>query len=239
MTDSRRPLITLENVGFTYKKGRTLFSSSEHRVFQGLSFQIYEGDAVGIVGRNGAGKSTLLRLLAGIVAPDEGVIKRGCVSSALLALGAGFNHQLDGRINIVLNGMLLGFSKRQVEEKLESIIDFSELGESIDDPVKTYSAGMRARLAFSIAINMHPDVLLIDEALGVGDAGFLKKSGDALRARVKSGQTVVLVSHQADTVRQMCNRVIWIENGELQQEGDAKTVLAAYEQHLAPRAVAK
>jgi lipopolysaccharide transport system ATP-binding protein len=231
-------MISLENVGLSYKKGRSFFKTDEHQIFDDLSFKVNEGDSLGIVGRNGAGKSTLLRLLAGIIAPNRGKVHRNGVSSALLALGAGFNHQLNGRINIVLNGMLLGFSKKYIEEKISEIVEFSELGIAIDDPVKTYSAGMRARLAFSVAIHMRPDVLLIDEALGVGDAGFLEKSGNALRERVSSKQTVVLVSHQAETIKVMCNRVIWIENGILQREGPATKVIEEYENFITSSPIA-
>jgi lipopolysaccharide transport system ATP-binding protein len=170
--------------------------------------------------------------LAGIIAPDKGLVRRDDVTSALLALGVGFNHQLDGKINVLINGMLLGFGKREVESKLVEIIEFSGLGDAINDPVKTYSAGMRARLAFSVAINLRPDVLLIDEALGVGDASFLQKSGQALRERVKSNQTVVLVSHDAGTIRDLCNRAIWIEDGVLQKEGEAGEVVAEYEKYI-------
>jgi lipopolysaccharide transport system ATP-binding protein len=232
MVSNQRVMISVEDVNLSYRKGRSFFRKATKQIFNGLSFQVREGDSLGIVGRNGAGKSTLLRLLAGIIAPDQGAVRRGSVSSALLALGVGFNHQLDGKINVLLNGMLLGFSKREVESKLFEIIEFSGLGEAINDPVKTYSAGMRARLAFSVAINLRPDVLLIDEALGVGDASFLEKSGQALRNRVKSNQTVVLVSHHADTIKELCNRVIWIEDGVLKKEGDADEVVAEYEQYI-------
>jgi lipopolysaccharide transport system ATP-binding protein len=232
MTSNPRVMISVEDVDLAYQKGRSLFRKRTKQVFKGLSFQVCEGDSLGLVGRNGAGKSTLLRLLAGVIAPDKGKVRREGVSSALLALGVGFNHQLDGKINVLLNGMLLGFSKREVESKLSEIIEFSELGEAINDPVKTYSAGMRARLAFAVAINLRPDVLLIDEALGVGDASFLNKSGQALRERVKSNQTVVLVSHNGETIMDLCNRAIWIEDGVLQKEGEAEEVVAEYEKYI-------
>jgi lipopolysaccharide transport system ATP-binding protein len=232
MNSNQRVMISVEDVNLSYRKGRSFFRKATKQIFKGLSFQVREGDSLGIVGRNGAGKSTLLRLLAGIIAPDKGAVRRGSVSSALLALGVGFNHQLDGKINVLLNGMLLGFSKREVESKLSEIIEFSGLGDAINDAVKTYSAGMRARLAFSVAINLRPDVLLIDEALGVGDASFLEKSGQALRNRVKSNQTVVLVSHHADTIKDLCIRVIWIEDGVLQKEGEAGEVVAEYEKYI-------
>jgi lipopolysaccharide transport system ATP-binding protein len=225
-------MISVEDVDLSYQKGRSLFRKRTKQVFKGLSFQVREGDSLGVVGRNGAGKSTLLRLLVGVIAPDKGRVRSDGVSSALLALGVGFNHQLDGEINVLLNGMLLGFSRREVESKLNDIIEFSGLGDAINDPVKTYSAGMRARLAFAVAINLRPDVLLIDEALGVGDASFLEKSGQALRERVKSNQTVVLVSHNADTIKDLCNRAIWIEDGVLQKEGEAGEVVAEYEKYI-------
>jgi lipopolysaccharide transport system ATP-binding protein len=232
MASSPRVMISVEDVDLSYQKGRSLFRKRTKQVFKGLSFQVREGDSLGVVGRNGAGKSTLLRLLVGVIAPDKGRVRSDGVSSALLALGVGFNHQLDGEINVLLNGMLLGFSRREVESKLNDIIEFSGLGDAINDPVKTYSAGMRARLAFAVAINLRPDVLLIDEALGVGDASFLEKSGQALRERVKSNQTVVLVSHNADTIKDLCNRAIWIEDGVLQKEGEAGEVVAEYEKYI-------
>ena len=232
MTSNPRVMISVEDVDLAYQKGRSFFRKKSKQIFKGLSFQVCEGDSLGIVGRNGAGKSTLLRLLAGVIAPDKGKVRSDGVSSALLALGVGFNHQLDGKINVLLNGMLLGFSKREVESKLSEIVEFSELGEAINDPVKTYSAGMRARLAFAVAINLRPDVLLIDEALGVGDASFLNKSGQALRERVKSNQTVVLVSHHGETIMDLCNRAIWIEDGVLQKEGEAGEVVAEYEKYI-------
>jgi lipopolysaccharide transport system ATP-binding protein len=232
MISQSKVSISVENIELSYKKGRSFFGGTQHEIFKGLSFDIFEGESLGIIGRNGAGKSTLLRLLAGVISPDKGRIQADGVSSALLALGAGFNHDLDGRINILLNGMLLGFSKKKVEDKIAEIIDFSELSDAIDDPLKTYSSGMRSRLAFSIAIQMCPDVLLIDEALGVGDAGFLEKSGRALRERVQSKQTVVLVSHHAETIKDLCNRVIWIEDGVLRKEGDATEVLREYEDYI-------
>ncbi len=232
MPDNKRIMISVENVGVSYKTGRSLLKRISHEIFHDLSFSICEGDSLGVIGRNGAGKSTLLRLLAGVIAPDVGEIKSDGVSSALLALGAGFNHQLDGRVNAVRNGMLLGFTQKEVEDRLDEITAFSEIGSAINDPVKTYSAGMRSRLAFSVAVHMRPDVLLIDEALGVGDAGFMKKSSKALHDRVRSKQTVVLVSHQAATIRALCNRVIWIEKGVLRRDGPAKEVLADYEDYI-------
>lgn len=233
MSDTNsRAVISLENVAVVYKKGRSLFSKSSHEVFHGLSFEIYEGESLGVVGRNGAGKSTLLRLLAGVISPDSGRVISSGVSSALLALGAGFNHQLNGRTNITLNAMLLGFGKAEIEQKLDSIIEYSELGSAINDAVKTYSAGMSARLAFSIAIHMKPDVLLIDESLGVGDAAFMQKSSQTLHDMVNSNQTVVLVSHQAGTIRSLCDRVIWIEEGVIRGTGPADEIISEYESYI-------
>lgn len=227
-----RPIMSLKSVAVTYKKGRSLFSKDRHNVFHDLSFAIYEGESLGVIGRNGAGKSTLLKLLAGVIAPDRGEIFAPGIKSALLSLGAGFNHQLSGRRNITINGMLLGFSRQEIEEKTDSIIEYSELGSAIDDDVKTYSAGMRARLGFSIAIQLRPDVLLIDEALGVGDAAFMRKSSQSLRNMVQSNQTVVLVSHQGATIKSLCDRAVWIEEGVLRKTGPADEVVAEYEKYI-------
>ena len=229
---SDKPLISVRDVSVSFKKGRSLFSPKNINVLNGLDFEIYPGDSLGVVGRNGAGKSTLLKLLAGIIAPDSGDIVLNCRNASLLALGVGFNADLSGRTNIAINSFLLGFSRKEVDEKVEKIIEYSGLANAIDDAVKTYSSGMRSRLAFSIAIHMQPDVLLIDEALGVGDAQFMEKSTASIHERIKSEQTVVLVSHQADTIKELCNRVLWIEGGTMKAIGDTEEVMAEYESYM-------
>ncbi len=232
MKNENDTVISVKNISVSYQKGRSLFSREKHEVYSGLSFDVRKGDSLGVIGRNGVGKSTLLKLLAGIIEPDRGEITFNCNKVALLALGAGFNPQLTGRRNIIINGLLLGFGRKEILTQVDAIVEYSGIGTAIDDAIKTYSAGMRARLAFSIAINMQPDVLLIDEALGVGDAAFMQKSTKAIHERVRSSQTVVLVSHQAATVKMLCNKVIWIEDGEIRKTGDVISVVQEYEKYI-------
>lgn len=198
---NRETLIAVQNVGVRFNTRKSLFGSDYVDALRDVSFNINRGDSVGVIGRNGAGKTTLLRLLGGIIRPDKGEIINNNATTALLALQVGFDAELSGRVNAVLSGMLLGFRKHEVEESLKKIIEFSELGPFIDKPVKSYSAGMRARLGFSVALKMSPDVLLVDEVLGVGDAGFRRKSISVMQEKLKSDQTIVLVSHNANTVK--------------------------------------
>lgn len=193
-----------------------------------ISFQIYKGEKVGIIGYNGAGKSTLLNVITGIYPPDEGnVITYGNISP-LLNLGAGFDYNFSGRKNIMLNGAVLGYNKEFLESKIEEIIEFSELGEYIDIPIKNYSSGMLAKLGFSIATAVEPDILIIDEVLGVGDVNFQKKSGDKIRSLMDGGTTVLLVSHSIPQIREICDKAIWIDNGRLREIGDVNKVCDNY-----------
>lgn len=226
------PLIVLQNVGVAFKRGKSLREGSAFEALKDVSFSINSGDSLGIIGRNGAGKTTLLRLLAGIYKPDRGMIIKQDIRTALLALQIGFDGELSGRVNAILSGMLLGFVKNEVESKLDRIIEFAELGSFIDQPVKTYSAGMRARLGFSVALELNPDVLLIDEVLGVGDAEFRKKSIAVMHEKLLSDQTIVLVSHDANTVKRLCNRAVWIEDGVTKMDGNSAEVVDAYEKYL-------
>lgn len=226
------PIISARGISVSFKKGRALFNAPQFNVFHDLSFDIHKGDSLGIIGRNGAGKSTLLKVIAGILAPDCGEIEFRCRNIALLALGAGFNPNLSGVANILINGLFLGFRRSEIEAKTGEIVAYSGLGDAINDEVKTYSTGMRSRLAFSIAINLQPEVLLIDEALGVGDAQFMKKSTKTIHERILSDQTVVLVSHQADTIRSVCNKALWIEDGILKRYGEAAEVVDEYEKYI-------
>lgn len=225
-------LISVQHVGVRFKSGKSLFSKDYVDALLDVSFELRRGDSLGVIGRNGAGKSTMLQLLGGIIKPDSGRIINNNVSTSLLALQVGFDQQLSGRVNAVLGGMLLGFRKKEVEANLEKIIEFSELGEFIDRPVKSYSAGMKARLGFSVALEMNPDVLLVDEVLGVGDVEFRQKSLAVMKAKLVSEQTIVLVSHDAGTVKTLCNRAVWIEDGVTKMEGAAKEVVTAYEKFI-------
>lgn len=188
-------------------------------VLDGISFQIRRGEAVGLIGKNGCGKSTTLKLLTRIMYPTSGQVKiKGRVSS-LIELGAGFHPDMSGRENIYTNASIFGLTKKQIDERLEDIIEFSELEEFIDNPVRTYSSGMYMRLAFSVAINVEADILLIDEILAVGDVSFQKKCFEKLKQIKRAGTTIVIVSHSLDQIEEICDRSIWIEDGKIRMEG--------------------
>ena len=193
-----------------------------------VSFEIKKGDRVGIIGFNGAGKSTLLKVLAGVYYPTEGKIETKGKIAPLLSLGAGFDMNYTGRNNIFLNGAFLGFPEEFLKEKFDEIVEFSELGDSIDYHVKTYSSGMRAKLGFSIATIVEPDILIIDEILSVGDIKFRRKSSDKIKSLINSGITVLLVSHSVGQIRELCNKAIWIDNGELVMSGNVNEVCDEY-----------
>lgn len=193
-----------------------------------ISFKIYQGEKVGIIGYNGAGKSTLLNVITGIYPPDNGTVTTRGNISPLLSLGAGFDHNFSGRKNIILNGAVLGYSKDFLESKIDEIIEFSELGEFIDIPIKNYSSGMLAKLGFSIATAVNPDILIIDEILGVGDVTFAKKSADKIRSLMDGGTTVLLVSHLIPQIRELCDKAIWIDKGELREFGEVNKVCDNY-----------
>jgi lipopolysaccharide transport system ATP-binding protein len=210
--------------GRIFTRGR-----SDRWALGGVTFDVHAGETLGIVGRNGAGKTTLLRLLAGILGPDRGVLERRTgVRASLLSLQVGFLPQLTGLENATLSGMLLGLRRTELEAKLASIVDFAELDGVMDDPISTWSDGMRARLGFSVAYHADPDLLLLDEVLGTGDAGFYVKSAAAIRERIRSDRTCVLVSHDASAIAELCDRCIWIERGRINAIGAATEVLAAY-----------
>lgn len=195
---------------------------------KGISFKIKHGKTVGIIGENGAGKSTLLRVLARVYAPDQGTVKIHTDSISLLSLAAGFKSELSGRENIYINGLLLGLTKDHIDNHLDDIIEFSELGEFIDNPVRTYSSGMRSKLAFSIACHVDPQLLLIDEVFSVGDARFRKKSSARIKEMINADRTVVMVSHSEELIKELCDEVIWLDKGMLVQHGDTETVLKEY-----------
>ena len=193
-----------------------------------ISFKIYKGEKVGIIGYNGAGKSTLLNLITGIYPPDKGTVSTYGNISPLLSLGAGFDQNFSGRKNIILNGAVLGYDKEYLESKVDEIIEFSELGEYIDIPIKNYSSGMLAKLGFSIATAVNPDILIIDEILGVGDVNFQKKSADKMKSLMDGGTTVLLVSHSIPQIRELCDKAIWIDNGKLREIGEVNKVCDHY-----------
>ena len=213
-------------------KDRVLFHKRNsyvlNHVLRDVSFQVEKGQAIGLIGHNGCGKSTTLKLLNKILYPDRGAITmRGRISS-LIELGAGFHPDMTGRENIYINASIFGLKKREIDCRLENIIRFSELEEFIDNPVRTYSSGMYMRLAFAIAINVDADILLIDEILAVGDVNFQKKCFEKLQEIKKNGTTIVIVSHSMDQVRDICDRVIWLDNGIIKEYDDANIVCQKY-----------
>jgi ABC-type polysaccharide/polyol phosphate transport system ATPase subunit len=240
---SERTAISVEDVSVTYRtsleKAPTLRSTvtrlgrrekivREIEAVRHVSFDVPHGEVLGIVGANGAGKSTLVRTIAGILPPSEGRVEIHGRVSTLLALGVGFNKKLSGRDNVVLGGLAAGLKRGQLAEKYDDIVAFAELGDFMDMPMRTYSSGMYGRLGFSVAVNMDPDILLIDEALSVGDARFKRKSLNRMRQLCQEDRTVVLVSHALGTIAELCDEVLWMHNGELQMYGDATEVVDAY-----------
>ena len=224
-------LIELEHVGVAFHAQRRL-GGQRYWALEDVSLRLERGQRLGVIGRNGAGKSTLLRLIAGILEPDRGVVRRAPVTCQLLALALGFVGHLSGRDNAILSGLLLGLSRRQIESRIDAIREFSELGDFFEQPIASYSAGMVMRLGFSVAIQVEPDILLIDEVLAVGDAQFQEKSGQALRERMHEGRTVVIVSHNEARLAGLCDRLLWIEHGCSRMEGPLEEVLAVYHEEL-------
>ncbi|MBQ7107753.1 MAG: ABC transporter ATP-binding protein [Clostridia bacterium] len=210
------------------------FSKTEYfEAVKGISFEVEKGKILGIVGKNGSGKSTLLRAIAGIFCPDSGSIDLHGHSISLLSIGVGFQNALSGRENIFLSGMLLGFTKEQIEEKLDEIIEFSELGQFIDRPVKTYSSGMHSKLAFSITAILETEIMLIDEVLSVGDAKFKKKSYAKMKSLIDNkDRTVIIVSHSSETLKNLCDNILWIHDGEMKMLGTVDEVLPKYNEFM-------
>ncbi len=230
---SGRSAFSLRHVGFAYPVRQGLFSRGRKWALRDVSFELFHGETLGIIGRNGVGKSTLLRLLAGLTAPDRGeLVNHGC-SCSLLSLQAGFVPYLTGRENAFLSGMTLGLSRAEVRERLPDIRAFAELGEAFEQPVRTYSTGMLARLGFSIAFQVSPDVLLIDEVLGVGDENFHRKSSQALRDKIGQGKTAVVVSHSPAAIRELCHRAVLVDRGASVFVGGVRACLAEYRKVLA------
>ena len=205
-----------------------------YEALRGISFEVKKGEIMGIVGKNGSGKSTLLRAIAGIFSADSGSIELESDSVSLLSIGVGFQKKLSGRENIILSGMLLGFSEQEVRDKMDEIIEFANLGKFIDMPVKTYSSGMYSKLAFSITAVLETDIMLIDEVLSVGDAKFKKKSYNKMQELIMDeNRTVVIVSHSTETLEKLCTSLLWLHEGEIKMQGDTKTVLDAYNEFMA------
>ena len=221
-------LLTLENVGMHFDV-RADHEGGRHTVFEGINLTLNEGDRLGIVGRNGAGKSTLLRIMAKIYAPATGTVTWAPgVTVSLLSLGLGFKNDLTGRDNAYLSGLLQGLSKNDAKRSLERIHEFCELGDYFDEPVKTYSSGMRARLGFATALLNNASVLLIDEVLSVGDMDFRDKAAKALQVQLFATRAIVLVSHNDTQVKHVCDQAILLEGGEVAAKGSTEEVITSY-----------
>ena len=230
--------IKLENICKSYKiysdkrqtlKEKMLFKSNKksvdsRKVLKDISFSVNKGEPMGIIGKNGCGKSTLLKLLSKIIYPDSGDIQINGRVSSLIELGAGFHPDMSGRENLYTNASILGLEKKEIDKRFENILEFSELREFIDNPVRTYSSGMYLRLAFSVAVNVEPDILLIDEILSVGDINFQKKSFNKIKEIKKNGTTIVIVSHSLGQIEELCSRCIWLDNGYVREIGDSKEI---------------
>jgi ABC-type polysaccharide/polyol phosphate transport system ATPase subunit len=247
LSGSDSPSVRVQDVSITYKTsldrrptlrttvrrlGRGRSSVREIEAVKEVSFEIPHGTVLGIVGANGAGKSTLVRAIAGILPPTEGRIDVYGRVSTLLALGVGFNRNLTGRDNVRLGGLAAGLDRDHLDAKYEEIVAFAELGEFMDLPMRTYSSGMYGRLAFSVAVNMDPDILLIDEALSVGDARFRRKSARKMRELCNEAHTIVLVSHALGTVRELCDQAIWMDKGVMRMWDEPGAVVDAYTDFL-------
>ena len=235
--------IEVKNVSISYRIlnsisiRKTLFHKKQrNEVFEAVknvSFDVEEGGILGIIGKNGSGKSTLLRSMAGVFSPNSGTIDLHDHSVSLMALGVGFKPELTGRANVMLSGLLLGFTEAEVEERMDEIIDFAELGEFIDRPVRTYSSGMHSKLAFAITAMLETDIILVDEVLSVGDERFRVKSMDKMRQLITDAdRTVVIVSHDIGTLNELCDQVLWLHDGEIKEIGAPGEVLSHYTEFM-------
>ena len=213
---------------FLTRRLRGLIRYEDFTALENVSFSVERGETLGLIGHNGAGKSTLLKVISGILKPTEGGVTTHGNVVPMLELGSGFDMDLNGRENIFLNGAILGYSEAFLKEKLDSIIAFSELGQFIDVPIRNYSSGMLARLAFSVASLVEPELLIVDEILSVGDAGFQEKSRARMMELMGGGTTVLFVSHSLEQIREMCSRVIWLEHGRIRMVGTADEVCNEY-----------
>ncbi len=237
------PAVRVEDLSVTYRAtfeasptlrttlmraGRRERLVREIEAVKDVSFEVAHGSVLGVVGVNGAGKSTLMRTVAGILPPTDGRVEVDGRVSTLLALGVGFNRELSGRENVVLGGLAAGLKREQLREKYDEIVKFAELGEFMDLPMRTYSSGMYGRLAFSVAVNMDPDILLVDEALSVGDARFKKKSLRRMAKLCARAGTILIVSHALGTIRELCTEIVWMHKGRMVMWGDPETVIAEY-----------
>lgn len=235
--------ITVKNLHVTYRglkktSIRASWTKLKNKVelfpaLQGVSFEVEEGKILGIIGKNGSGKSTMLRAIAGIFSPDKGSIDLHGNTISLLSIGVGFNRKLTGRENIYLSGMLLGFSEEEIAKKEKEIVNFAAIGDFIDKPVKTYSSGMYSKLAFAITAILETDIMLIDEVLSVGDAQFKIKSYNKMRELISDEhRTVIIVSHNSDTLKELCDEVLWLHDGKVKKIGNPEEIMNEYEEFM-------
>src|ERR671914_2921492 len=224
----RRQFATLKSALLSGSLIRDLHPDETFPAVRDVSFTVPPGQTLGVIGRNGSGKSTILKLVAGITKPTTGEVKVNGRISALIELGAGFHPEISGRENVFINGIMLGLSKREVARRFDEIVEFAELRDFIDAPVKTYSSGMYTRLGFAVAIHVDPDVLLVDEVLAVGDEGFTHKCLDKFGEFKRRGKTILLVTHTLALVERFCDEAIWLDSGRVRGAGDPKRVVAAY-----------
>lgn len=238
-------MIYLNNVGMRFNLGVekdnsikmvfiSLFDKSKRKkksdfwALRHVSFHVDRGDVVGLIGSNGAGKSTLLKVVSGVMKPTEGTVTVNGAISPMIELGAGFDGELTARENIYLNGAILGYSKEFIDSKFNEIVDFSELKDFLDVPVKNFSSGMVAKLAFSISTVVDPEILIVDEILSVGDIKFQEKSKNKMMSMIKGGTTVLYVSHSLESIEELCNKVVWLDHGEIVMMGETDKVCKAY-----------
>lgn len=214
------------------KTAKREIPNNEFWALQDVSFSIQKGDVLGIVGVNGAGKSTLLKVVSGVLKPTTGTVQVDGKIAPMLELGAGFDPELTAHENVFLNGAILGYSKDFLESKYKEIVIFSELQEFMEVPIRNFSSGMLARLAFSISTLVNPEILIVDEILSVGDIAFQKKSYDKMNSMINSGTTVLYVSHSVDTIKEMCNKAIWLEKGKIRDFGDSCKICDDYVNHF-------
>lgn len=225
-------LMEVKDVSLSYTQRNSIFSTERYHALKKVTFDLYSGETLGLIGRNGCGKSTLLKVLAGIYKQDSGSVVKEVSKVSLLTLGLGFDPELSGRDNALISAMLQGHSKKQAYALIDDIIDFAEIGEFAFKPIKTYSSGMRARLAFSVAVKSEADILLIDEVLAVGDSAFRKKAEDLMLSRINSDLTIVIVSHNTPQIKKLCDRVVWLEDGEIKMSGNSSEIMEHYEKHI-------
>ena len=236
-------VIEVENVGMSFRtdinrigslkewvvtllKGKMHYENIE--ALKNVSFSVEEGEVLGIIGRNGSGKSTLLKTISGIYTPTSGSVRVNGRIAPMLELGSGFDQELSGRENISLNASILGYTEQQIREHYDDIVEFSELSDFIEMPLKTYSSGMKAKLAFSVATVLKPEILIVDEILSVGDEAFQRKSRARMMEMMSGGTTVLFVSHDMDQIRELCNRVVWLDKGNVRMIGNADEVCSRY-----------